>query len=135
MKDIYKILLGIGILFLIIGTVSAIQFKNTADVEVNGNDLKIDGKIAANFTVYNDTSFIDDVILQEKPIIKAVGGNGANEVQSVSDYNLVYEFLTDHAMYYTFGKDGKTVVVTINEDNWHADMLKKMDDWCLENSK
>ena len=135
MKDIYKILLGIGILFLIIGTVSAIQFKNTADVEVNGNDLKIDGKIAANFTVYNDTSFIDDVILQEKPIIKAVGGNGANEVQSVSDYNLVYEFLTDNGMYYTFGKDGKTVVVTINEDNWHADMLKKMDEWCLENSK
>ena len=136
MKNITKILLiGIGILFLIIGVVSAAQLKDTADVKVKGNDLEIDGKKVANVTEYSDTNYITDVILNANPIIKAVGGNGANEVPSVSDYNLVYEFLTDNGMYYSFGKDGKYYVVTIDEGNWKGTMLKEMDTWCIENSK
>ena len=135
MKNITKILIGIGILFLIIGVVSAAQLKDTADVKVKGNDLMIDGKKVANVTEYGDTNYITDVILNDNPIIKAVGGNGANEVPSVSDYNLVYEFLTDNGMYYSFGKDGKYYVVTIDEGNWKGTMLKEMDTWCIENSK
>ena len=135
MKNITKILIGIGILFLIIGVVSAAQLKDTADVKVKGNDLEIDGKKVANVTEYSDTNYITDVILNANPIIKAVGGNGANEVPSVSDYNLVYEFLTDNGMYYSFGKDGKYYVVTIDEGNWKGTMLKEMDNWCIENSK
>ena len=135
MKNITKILIGIGILFLIIGVVSAAQLKDTADVKVKGNDLEIDGKKVANVTEYGDTNYITDVILKDNPIIKAVGGNGANEVSSVSDYNLVYEFLTDNGMYYSFGKDGKYYVVTIDESNWKGTMLKEMDTWCIENSK
>ena len=135
MKNITKILIGIGILFLIIGVVSAAQLKDTADVKVKGNDLEIDGKKVANVTEYSDTNYITDVILNANPIIKAVGGNGANEVSSVSDYNLVYEFLTDNGMYYSFGKDGKYYVVTIDESNWKGTMLKEMDTWCVENSK
>ena len=135
MKNITKILIGIGILFLIIGVVSAAQLKDTADVKVKGNDLEIDGKKVANVTEYGDTNYITDVILNANPIIKAVGGNGANEVSSVSDYNLVYEFLTDNGMYYSFGKDGKYYVVTIDESNWKGTMLKEMDTWCIENSK
>ena len=135
MKNITKILIGIGILFLIIGVVSAAQLKDTADVKVKGNDLMIDGKKVANVTEYSDTNYITDVILNANPIIKAVGGNGANEVSSVSDYNLVYEFLTDNGMYYSFGKDGKYYVVTIDDANWKGTMLKEMDTWCVENSK
>ena len=135
MKNITKILIGIGILFLIIGVVSAAQLKDTADVKVKGNDLEIDGKKVANVTEYSDTNYITDVILNANPIIKAVGGNGANEVPSVSDYNLVYEFLTDNGMYYSFGKDGKYYVVTIDDANWKGTMLKEMDNWCIENSK
>lgn len=135
MKNITKILIGIGILFLIIGVVSAAQLKDTADVKVKGNDLMIDGKKVANVTEYSDTNYITDVILNANPIIKAVGGNGANEVSSVSDYNLVYEFLTDNGMYYSFGKDGKYYVVTIDDANWKGTMLKEMDTWCIENSK
>ena len=135
MKNITKILIGIGILFLIIGVVSAAQLKDTADVKVKGNDLEIDGKKVANVTEYPNTNYITDVILKDNPIIKAVGGNGANEVSSVSDYNLVYEFLTDNGMYYSFGKDGKYYVVTIDESNWKGTMLKEMDNWCIENSK
>ena len=135
MKNITKILIGIGILFLIIGVVSAAQLKDTADVKVKGNDLEIDGKKVANVTEYSDTNYITDVILNANPIIKAVGGNGANEVSSVSDYNLVYEFLTDNGMYYSFGKDGKYYVVTIDDGNWKGTMLKEMDTWCIENSK
>lgn len=130
-----KIIIGITLLFLIIGAAAAAELKDTADVKLNGNDLQIDGKTVANVTEYNDTSFITDVIIPDNAIIKAVGGNGANEVDSVSDYNLVYEFLTDNGFYYTFGKDGKYYVVTIDEDQWEANMLTKMDKWCLENSK
>lgn len=133
MKNITKILLTVGLLFLLMGTVSAL--KDTNDVKVQGNDLMIDGKKVANVTEYPDTNYITDVILNANPIIKAVGGNGANEVSSVSDYNLVYEFLTDNGMYYSFGKDGKYYVVTIDEGNWKGTMLKEMDTWCIENSK
>ena len=134
MKTKSKIILAVLLLFLVIGTVSAVQYKNTADVTVQGNNLLIDNKVIANVTEYNDTSFIEGIVA-DNAIIKAVGGNGANEVPSVSDYNLVYEFLTDNGFYYSFGKDGKYYVVTIDESQWHADMLKKMDNWCLENSK
>lgn len=130
-----KILIGILLLFLVMGMTSAMTLKDTSDVKLNGNNIEIDGKTVANVTEYNDTSFITDVILPDNAIIKAVGGNGANEVDSVSDYNLVYEFLTDNGFYYTFGKDGKYYVVTINEDEWSGSMLKEMDTWCLENSK
>ena len=130
-----KIIIGICLLLLVIGSVSAIKYKDTADIKVKANDLLIDGKVIANVTEYNDTSYITDVILQDNPIIKAVGGNGANEVPSVSDYNLVYEFLTDNGMYYSFGKDGKYYVVTIDESQWNGNMLKEMDNWCLENRK
>ena len=47
----------------------------------------------------------------------------------------VHEFLTNNGMYYTFGKNNKTYIVTINADEWKAGMLSKMDDFCLENSK
>jgi len=134
MKTKSKIILAVLLLFLVIGTVSAVQYKNTADVTVQGNNLLIDNKVIANVTEYNDTSFIEGIVA-DNAIIKAVGGNGANEVPSVSDYNLVYEFLTDNGFYYSFGKDGKYYVVTIDESQWHADMLKKMDNWCLENKK
>jgi len=134
MKTKSKIILAVLLLFLVIGTVSAVQYKNTADVTVQGNNLLIDNKVIANISEYNDTSFIEGIVA-DNAIIKAVGGNGANEVPSVSDYNLVYEFLTDNGFYYSFGKDGKYYVVTIDESQWHADMLKKMDNWCLENSK
>ena len=134
MKTKSKIILAVLLLFLVIGTVSAVQYKNTADVTVQGNNLLIDNKVIANVTEYNDTSFIEGIVA-DNTIIKAVGGNGANEVPSVSDYNLVYEFLTDNGFYYSFGKDGKYYVVTIDESQWHADMLKKMDNWCLENKK
>ena len=134
MKTKSKIILAVLLLFLVIGTVSAVQYKNTADVTVQGNNLLIDNKVIANISEYNDTSFIEGIVA-DNAIIKAVGGNGANEVPSVSDYNLVYEFLTDNGFYYSFGKDGKYYVVTIDESQWHADMLKKMDNWCLENKK
>lgn len=133
MKNIIKLLLIVGMLFLLIGTVSALT--DTSDVKVKGNDLEINGKKVANVTEYKDTSFITDVILKANPIIKAVGDNGANEVSSVSDYDLVYEFLTEDNMYYTFGKDGKYYVVTIDGSSWNGSMLKEMDNWCLENSK
>lgn len=135
MKNIMKILIGVTILFLIIGAASAVELKDTTDVKVNGNNLEIDGKTVANVTEYNDTSFITDVIIPDNAIIKAIGNNGANEVDSVSDYNLVYEFLTDNGFYYTFGKDGKYYIVTIDEDEWSGTMLSEMDEWCLENSK
>ena len=129
---IKKLILICTILIFLTGMAYATDLKDTSDVKVNGNDLQIDGKTVANVTEYKDTSYIDK-ILTENPIIKAVGGNGANEVDSVSDYNLVYEYLTDDGFYYSFGHDGKYYVVTINEDNWHADMLTKMDNWCVSN--
>lgn len=135
MKNMIKILIGISILFLLVGVLSAAEFKDTSDVKVKGTDLMIDGKKVANITVYNDTSFIDNDIIPDNAIIKAVGGNGANEVPSVSNYSLVYEFLTDNGMYYSFGKDGNYCVVTIDEDVWTGSMLKPMEKWCLENRK
>ena len=134
MKTKSKIILATLLLFLLIGTVSAAQYKNTADVTVQGNNLLIDNKVIANVTEYNDTSFIESIVA-DNAIIKTVGSNGVNEVPSVSDYNLVYEFLTNNGFYYSFGKDGKYYVVKINEDKWSEGMLQKMDNWCLENSK
>ena len=135
MKTITKIIIAIGILFLIIGTASAIEFKDTSGCAEDFNELWIDGKKVANVTEFNDTSFIDEKILTDNPVIKEVTKDGASEVDSITDYNKVYEFLTDNGMYYSFGKDGKYYVVTIDEDIWEGSMLKKMDEWCLENSK
>lgn len=131
----WKILLGITILFLIIGATSAVEFKDTSGCAEDFNELWIEGKKVANITEFNDTSFIEEHILTDNPIIKHITSNSADEVDSVSDYNDVYEFLTDNGFYYTFGKDGKYYVVTINEDEWSGTMLSEMDEWCLENSK
>ena len=130
-----KILLGLVLLFLIIGIASAVEFKDTSGCAEDFNELWIEGKKVANITEYNDTSFIEEHILTDNPIIKHITKDGANEVSSVSDYKDVYEFLTDNGFYYTFGKDGKYYVVTINQDAWSGSMLKEMDTWCLENSK
>ena len=130
-----KILLGIAILFLIIGAASAVEFKDTQGCAEDFNELWIEGKKVANITEFNNTSFIEEHILTDNPIIKHITKNGADEVDSVSDYTDVYEFLTENAFYYTFGKDGKYYVVTINEDEWSGTMLSEMDEWCLENSK
>lgn len=135
MKTITKIILCIGILFLLMGTVSAL--KETNDVKVKDNHLEIDGKQIAEVKEYNDSSCIDTEILSRdsEAIIKSVDSNGAKEVTSVDNPRNVYEFLTNTGMYYTFGDGEHTYIVVINEDNWKADMLSKMDKWCIENSK
>jgi len=130
-----KIIIATLLLFLIIGAVSAIEFKDTSGCAEDFNELWIDGKKVANITEYNNTSFIDEKILTDNPVIKEVTKDGASEVDSITDYNKVYEFLTDNGFYYTFGKDGKTYVVTIDEKEWKGSMLRDMDEWCLENSK
>ena len=132
-----KILLAIGVLFLIIGAAYAIDLKDTADVKVKGNHLEIDGKTVAEVKEFNSSDCIDSEILSRdsEAIIKSVDINGAKEVSSVDNPRNVYEFLTDNGMYYTFGNGEKTYIVVIDVDNWKADMLTKMDNWCLENSK
>ena len=130
-----KIIIAALLLFLLIGVCAAVEFKDTSGCAEAFGELWIDGKKVANVTEYNNTSFIDEKILTDNPVIKQVTKDGASEVDSVSDYNDVYEFLTENGFYYTFGKDGKTVVVSIDVDEWHGDMLSDMDEWCLENSK
>ena len=135
MKKIIKIVIGIGLLFLLIGAVSA--FKETNDIKVKDNHLMIDSKKVAEIKEYNDSSCIDSEILSRDSgaIIKSVDTNGAKEVSSVDNPRNVYEYLTNNGMYYSFGDGEHTYIVVINEDNWKADMLSKMDKWCVENSK
>ena len=135
MKTITKIILCIGLLFLLIGTVSAL--KETSDVKVKDNTLEIDGKQIAEVKQYNDSSCIDTEILSRdsEAIIKAVDSNGATEVTSIDNPRNVYEIITNTGMYYTFGDGEHTYIVVINEDNWNGNMLSEMDKWCIENSK
>ena len=130
-----KIMIGILLLFLLIGTVSAL--KDTNDVKIKDNHLIIDGKEVDEIKEFNDSSCIDSEILSRdsEAIIKSVDSNGAKEVGSVDNPRDVYEFLTNDGMYYTFGDGEHTYIVVINEDNWKASMLTKMDKWCLDNSK
>ena len=133
----YKFILGLALLFLIIGGAYAIDLKSTSDVKVNGNHLEIDGKQVAEIKEFNSSDCINSEILSRdsNAIIKSVDVNGAKEVSSVDNPRNVYEFLTTNGMYYTFGNGEKTYIVVIDSDNWKADMLMKMDKFCIENSK
>lgn len=137
MKTITKILLAIGILFLIIGVAYAMDLKETKDVKVKGNHLEIDGKQVAEVKEFNNSDCIDSEILSRdsEAIIKEITINGAKEVSSVDNPRNVYEFLTDNGMYYTFGNGEHTYIVIIDSSNWKGTMLSEMDNWCLENSK
>lgn len=116
--------------------VNKLNLSDTSDVKLDSNSLLIDGKNVATVEEYNDSSVIKDKILsQDGVIIKQVTSSKVSEVSSVDNFDDVYEFLSNDGFYYTFGKDGKTYIVTINEDNWHGDMLSKMDKFCLENAK
>ena len=132
-----KILLAIGVLFLIIGAAYAIDLKDTADVKVKDNHLEIDGKTVAEVKEFNSSDCIDSEILSRdsEAIIKSIDINGAKEVSSVDNPRNVYEFLTNNGMYYSFGNGEHTYIVIIDEDNWQGSMLTEMDKWCLENSK
>ena len=133
----YKLIFGIAILFLIIGSAYALDLKNTADVTVKGNHLEIDGKQVAEVKEFDSSDCIDSEILSRDSgaIIKSVDINGAREVGSVDNPRNVYEYLTNNGMYYSFGDGNHTYIVVIDVDNWHGEMLTKMDKWCLENSK
>ena len=116
--------------------VNKLNLSDTSDVKLDSNSLLIDGKNVATVEEYNDSSVIKDKILsQDGVIIKQVTSSKVSEVSNVDNFDDVYEFLSNDGFYYTFGKDGKTYIVTINEDNWHGDMLSKMDQFCLENAK
>lgn len=137
MKKMAKMIIGISIIFLLIGTVSAIEFKDTSDATEDLNEITIHGKKVATIEEFDSSDCIQEKILSKDAgaIIKHITENGADEVTSVDNPDDVYEFLTNEGFYYTFGKDGKTYIVTINEDEWDGTMLKEMDEWCLENSK
>ena len=140
MKKILKIITALAILSLLIGGVMAAEknfnLKNTADVTQKNGEITIDGKKAATIEEYNTSDCIDEKILSTDPntIIKHITKNNVEEVTSVDNPDEVYEFLTNDGMYYTFGKDGKTYIVTIDSKNWHGNMLSEMDNWCLLNS-
>lgn len=133
----YKVILGVALLLIVIGSAYALDLKETNDVKVDGNHLKIDGKDVGEVKEYDDSNCIDSEILSRDSgaIIKSVDINGAKEVTSVDNPRNVYEFLTNNGMYYSFGDGEHTYIVVINQDNWKANMLSKMDKWCLENSK
>ena len=140
MRNILKILTGLLILSLLICGVMAAEknynLKDTQPVAEDFGEIWIDGKKVATIDEYNNSDCINEKILSEEGvIIKHVTKDKVEEVSSVDNPDDVYEFLTETGMYYTFGKDKKTYIVTIDEDEWHGDMLKKMDEWCLENSK
>ena len=132
-----KIIIGFLLLFLLIGTACAGEFKETKEVKVNGNHLEIDGKQVAEVKEFNDSDCINTEILSRdsEAIIKAIDINGAKEVSSIDNPRNVYEFLTNNGMYYTFGNGEHTYIVIIDSNNWKADMLSEMDNWCIENSK
>ena len=137
MKNIIKVIIGISILLLLLGVVSAVEFKDTTGAAEDFNEIWIQGKKVATIDEYNDSNCIDEKILSldDGAIIKHITKDGATEVKSVDNPDDVYEFLTTEGFYYTFGKDGKTYIVTIDENKWDISMLKEMDEWCLENSK
>ena len=139
----YLMLSIILILLLSISTVIADDNKdypleNTLSVKADYGIVTIDGIHAANITQYNDSQIVQEEIFSKDPeaIIKLITDNGAEEVTSISDYENVYEYLTEDGMYYSFtGKDDKFYLLEINVENWKADMLDKMDEFCLQNEK
>lgn len=133
----YKVILGLALLLIVMGSAYALDLKETNDVKLDGNHLKIDGKDVGEVKEYSDSNCIDSEILSRDSdaVIKSVDINGAKEVTSVDNPRNVYEFLTNNGMYYSFGDGEHTYIVVINQDNWKANMLSKMDKWCLENSK
>ncbi len=140
-KQILICILIISIISL--GTVVAEDNKdypleNTLSVKADYGIVTIDGIHAANITQYNNSSIIQEEILSKDPdtIIKMITEDGAEEIDSISDYENVYEYLTEDGMYYSFtGKDDKFYLLEINVENWKADMLDKMDEFCLQNEK
>ena len=141
MKKIIKILTALAVLTLLTGGVMAAEknypLVDTQPVAEDFGEIWIDGKIVATVDEYNNSSFIQEKILDKDPeaIIKHVTKNSVDEVTSVDNPDDVYEYLTNDGMYYSFGKDGKTYIVTIDEKEWKGSMLKEMDEWCMENSK
>ena len=112
--------------------------ENTLSVKADYGIVTIDGIHAANITQYNDSQIIQDEIFSKDPdtIIKKITNDSAEEISSISDYECVYEYLAEDGMYYSFtGKDDKFYLLEINVENWNADMLDKMDEFCLQNEK
>ena len=140
-KQILICILIISIISL--GTVVAEDNKdypleNTLSVKADYGIVTIDGIHAANVTQYNNSNIVQEEILSKDPdtIIKMITEDGAEEIDSISDYENVYEYLTEDGMYYSFtGKDDKFYLLEINVENWKADMLDKMDEFCLQNEK
>lgn len=140
-KQILICILIISIISL--GTVVAEDNKdypleNTLSVKADYGIVTIDGIHAANVTQYNNSDIVQEEILSKDPdtIIKMITEDGAEEIDSISDYENVYEYLTEDGMYYSFtGKDDKFYLFEINVENWKADMLDKMDEFCLQNEK
>ena len=140
-KQILICILIISIISL--GTVVAEDNKdypleNTLSVKADYGIVTIYGIHAANVTQYNNSDIVQEEILSKDPdtIIKMITEDGAEEIDSISDYENVYEYLTEDGMYYSFtGKDDKFYLLEINVENWKADMLDKMDEFCLQNEK
>ena len=140
-KQILICILIISIISL--GTVVAEDNKdypleNTLSVKADYGIVTIDGIHAANVTQYNNSDIVQEEILSKDPdtIIKMITEDGAEEIDSISDYENVYEYLTEDGMYYSFtGKDDKFYLLEINVENWKADMLDKMDEFCWQNEK
>lgn len=143
MLKLKKLIICLTILTLSIGIIAAEDNKdypleNTLETKADYGIVTINGIHAANITQYNDSKIVQDEIFSKDPstIIKKITKDGAEEVTSISDYECVYEYLTEDGMYYSFtGKDGKFYLLTINQDNWKVDMLSEMDEFCLQNEK
>ena len=131
------------ITFLSLGVVMAEDNKdypleNTLSVKADYGIVTIDGIHAANITQYNNSDVVQEKIFSTDPntIIKKISESGAEEITSISDYKGVYEYLTEDGMYYSFtGKDNKFYLLEINTENRKADMIDKMDEFCLQNEK
>ena len=139
-----KIIIGLTILLILsVGAIAAEDNKdypleNTLSVKADYGIVTIDGIHAANITQYNDSQIIQEKIFSKdpNPIIKKISKDGAEEITSISDYESVYEYLTEDGMYYSFtGKDDKFYLLEINMDNWKGTMLSEMDEFCLQNEK
>ena len=139
----YSLVILMIILIISIGTVIAEDNKdypleNTLSVKADYGIVTIDGIHAANITQYNNSDIVQEKIFSKDPdtIIKKISESGADEITSIGDYKGVYEYLAEDGMYYSFtGKDGKFYLLEINSENWKADMLDKMDEFCLQNEK
>ena len=138
---ILKILTALAVLTLLIGGVMAAEknypLVDTQPVAEDFGEIWIEGKIVATVDEYNNSDCIQEKILStdSEAIIKHVTKNSVDEVTSVDNPDEVYEYLTNDGMYYSFGKNNKTYIVTIDSKEWKGSMLKEMDEWCLENSK